>query len=326
MFELMLMNKNFHDPNTWQPKVMTPWVTPATFYNGANGTATFLSVPRSPTNPTQVPCILITPGEGVAAPNANKFGRIVAQSGNWQALGTTEYVGTQAIGVSLGTSTLFFGGFNATATGGDSKKVRKYDTVTNSWSIVGELPIGINLGLPSAARLGDWIVIAFGREDGKAQGTFIKYHIPTNVATRMSNLVHNGRPADYGMVVSDNKNIYMLTTSTYVTSVQYEKIFRRFDPVTNVFTDLAPPPFTTGKMPCEFAANGKLLVAGIIDNGVDYTTWMAYTPSSNTWDSWKVPEPVEPYIGKKYAVADNKLWVIGVATAAQRACFYIPLD
>lgn len=322
MFETLLSAGNNGSIRKWRPSVMTPWATPASYYNGAGGTATSISIPGDPRN---VAGILVTPGQGVAAPNTNRYGRILTDSGIWQTLGIEGYTGTQAIGVQVDDVVLFFGGSSTTQTGDDNKKVRQYNAATGVWTIIADLPITNFISNPSAARLGDWIVIAYCRESGSPKGTFIKYHIPTRTATRMADMLHNGRPADYGNVLSDGKNIYMLTSTTYLGGVTYEKIFRKFDPVTDTFTDLTPPPITTTSMPCGFAANGKMLVAGTVPGAVDYTTWMSYTPSTDTWDSWTVPPPLAPYITKRFCVVDNKLWVIGVASAAQRDCFYIPL-
>ena len=318
MFEMMLMGGPTNRPD-WTPSVRIPYTVPGNMYQGISGTVTGMEVANTE---SFTPALLITPGEAVPAPNTGKYGRLLTDSMIWQPLGVESMVGTQAVGVAVDDRVLFFGG----VAGSYNLNVREYTISTSAWANIGTLTgVDGSLNQASAARLGDWIVIAYGRERGTALGTHLKYHIPTRTVTRLANLIVDGKPADQGHVLSDGKCIYMYTTTTYLGGVTVVNRFQKFDPANNTFTDLASPPKASYSLPCGFADNGRLLFTGIIDGGVVYTTWMAYNPSNDEWTTWAVPPPTDPYIGKKFAVSNNTLWVMGNASSSNRACFSVPL-
>ena len=218
---------------------------------------------------------------------------------------------TQTTAVDTGSRILYFGG----APNGIDIRYYDYTASPPVWGIEAQLTgvVG-SLMRPSAARCGDWIVIAFGRETGSAKGTTLKYHIPTKTCTRLANRLIDGYPVDYGTVMTDGQYIYMHTATTYASgqtpAVRQQNIFQRFDPVTETFITLASPPKSFYYMPVGYHTDGYFVAMGVVDSGISMATRMIYSVALDVWSEYSVPE-IETSINKPYATKDDILYVFG---------------
>ncbi len=291
------------------PKPLVVMATPDVLKGGILGTAAAVTDNY----------IYVTPGQpsgDVSLRDPSAFLRYVASADVWQAVPPSQSdYNSQATSIDIGTKLLFFGG-NTQA--GNALDIRAFTHSPPGWGKEGVLTgvVGSLLN-PSIARVGDWIVIAYGRETGSAKGTMLKYHIPTRVITRLPDLKSGGLFVDYGTVMSDGTNIYMHTASVYDTGnspvVKPINTFNRFNPVNNTFTPLTPPPINFYYMPVGYCSNGYFTVVGTVTPaGVDTTKRMTYTPLTDKWKVYTVPA-TETNIQKRSAVLKDKLYILGNA-------------
>lgn len=160
------------------------------------------------------------------------FGSTPPGPGAWSFLpvGSSSYLGRA---VSFGTDVFVFGGRLPTS---PSNQIRKFNTLTNSWTLVATLPW---VGESSVAVvIGNLIYVHGGAGTGTTRfGNIVSFNPVTNVVTPLL----AGLPARAASAVSFDGKMYVFggETSEYINTLRF------YDPVTNAWSVIQ----TVGSIP-----------------------------------------------------------------------------
>jgi N-acetylneuraminic acid mutarotase len=186
--------------------------------------------------------------------------------------------------------------------------VQAYDPATNAWSTKAPLPVARQNG-NGAATLGSTIYVAGGSDaTGMPTRTLYAYDATTNTWSTKANMPVTSGCGGSALI---NSKLYVLSgcTSSSTGKQVFAQLLHRYDPGTNLWTTLRPPP-DVHFQPSVGALNGKLYVAGG-NNGAGAQTGRldVYDPATNTW-STKAAMPTAR-VASAGAFVGGKFYVLG---------------
>ncbi|MFL5449868.1 MAG: Kelch repeat-containing protein [Gemmatimonadales bacterium] len=239
--------------------------------------------------------------------------------------GTRTSVATAAV-TQNGTSVLYvIGGEN---TGHHALgRVQAYHVATNSWTWHPDLPVPLTR-TNGAVTINNKIYVSGGTTgDHGEQQTLFMFDPATNRWTRKRDMP---QPTTEGMSSVSNNKLYVVTSCNGEECIPPDDrpLFYRYDPVTDTWTELPPPPNVHTRGAAGFIG-GKLYVTGGIGMGnpkqVD-----VYDPTTSQWSSespfgsGRFSMAGLAYNAKLYLIGGYRLNSDGTATAVRATNIYDP--
>jgi N-acetylneuraminic acid mutarotase len=193
-----------------------------------------------------------------------------------------------------------------TATGGSLGKVMAYNVATNTWTYKASLPVPLfwtnGTGVVDGKIYISGGVSAVGKHH---QDVLLMYNPATNTWTSKRTMPNPGYKGVTGVITG---KLYVLTGCVDEEDCPLfdDSIFYRYDPATDLWTTLPPPPHShMGGM--GGVIGGKFYVTG------GSAQLDVYDPTTNAWTT-KAPMPQGRSGGAGVAL-DGKLFVVGGSTA-----------
>jgi N-acetylneuraminic acid mutarotase len=271
-----------------------------------------------------------TPMDPEAVSDAVATPELAAAAAGWVARkdmpsGTRTSVATAAV-TQNGSSVLYvIGGEN---TGHHALgRVQAYHVATNTWTWHPDLPIPLTR-TNGAVAINNKIYVAGGTTgDHGEQQTLFMFDPATNRWTRKSDMP---QPTIGGMSAVSNNQLYVVTSCNGEECLppDDQPLFYRYDPVTDTWTSLPPPPNMHIRGAAGFIG-GKLYVTGGFGTG-DPRQLDVYDPATNQW-STRAPLGVQraamaglAYNGKLYLIGGSRVNADGSVTTVRATNIYNP--
>jgi N-acetylneuraminic acid mutarotase len=194
----------------------------------------------------------------------------------------------------------------------ETRAVYEFDLATQLWTSKADLPFARSAAA-AAAHAGQ-IYVAGGRDGGMQSNTLLRYDPSTNLWSVGSPMSH-AREGSVADVIDGKILVYGGYTTTFPQDAGYRGVLESYDPVMDLWTELAPgdPRRDMGVA----AFDGVLYTFG--GNNVSRTLdWVrTYDSASNTWSSDK-PLPVPLSYAQAVAVGD-RIYVFGTSDTFEYA-------
>ena len=250
------------------------------------------------------PFTLEATANGLTAATSGTFS-VSGPPATWQALASMPTARNHVGGAVINGIVYVAGGFN----GGDQSSLYAYDPVANSWSTKASMPGG---------RYQSSGVASYNNELYYFGGWTTSPGLPNNNTYIYNPTTNTWRSGANMPTLSGCGAAGAIGTKIYVTTAcdgnsGYRNFLRAYDPAANSWTPLANS--SVGHSNAAYAViDGKLYVAGGVNDGGYTNVLEVYDPVANSWSTKaSLPTPREAAFG---AVLNGKFYVIGGTNAS----------
>lgn len=223
---------------------------------------------------------------------------------------------THAATVVDGSSIILVGGYTAGPNGTQvfgTKQVLRYDTLTNSYSTLPELPVARGAG--GAAIVGRWLHFFSGeRSDRTAMPEHWRINLD-DLASGWQRRADHPLPITHPATEVIDGKIFCIAGQTIGESQRAEFFLPNswvYDPATDTWSEIAPLPGARSHlMPSSLVRNGKLIVlGGEYSYNQDLRMVNEYDPQTNTWRDL-TPMPNMRASGVAALIGDKLIFTTG---------------
>src|SRR3954468_8525254 len=148
-----------------------------------------------------------------------------------------------------------------------------------TWTIMPALPAPTQE--VSVAAISNLVYVAAGSTNQARTNALRSFDPATGTWTSLA--PYPGTPRDPGGIATFGGFLYLIGGVTSWPSPSVSSL-DRYDPATNSWTAMAPLPVARGATGGA-VINGKIYVAGGLEDGASVTAFTAYDPATNTWQT-----------------------------------------
>jgi N-acetylneuraminic acid mutarotase len=251
-------------------------------------------------------------GPTVTESAAPKFATATALASNtWAVKASIPLARRSAVAGIINNVIYVVGGFDAAGT--PTTTVQAYNIATNTWSSRAPLPTA-KAYFNGASAINGRLYLSGGAGPGLSSNIQVSrkllvYNPQTNTWTRRADIpVRGGACGAQGVI---NGFLYVYVGGQLCGDGGRDARFYRYDPATNLWSSLAPPPGPDHSLPSAAGViNGKFYLAGGSDAAAnDNLTLQVYTPATNSWTT-RAPLP-SGQVAAAGGVLNGKLYAAG---------------